>query len=257
MGLVLVLASCSSSKKLPSGAPPEMKLKEFLSAVEENENQYENLRIKFNATYKSEGSSQSFRLEARLFADSAVWLDIADPILGFKVIRAIVYKDSVALVNRLDKEYMTGKAGKLREEFDVDFGFSDLQNILSANVLFPLTREFELFYRPGLYLLSDFDPESDNPALYAGKEIFRQMSFNPEKLKPVLQVQNEPAMGRRYTVAFKDFQPKDGMMYPGHILINFLEKSEGSLELDVRDVQKNDPNLNLPFNIPSSYAPMR
>lgn len=252
------MASCRSTKNIPAGAPPEMRLREFISAAQIAENDFENLRIKFSATYKSEGNSQDFRMEARLLKDSAVWIDIADPFLGIKVARAIVFKDSVAFVNRMENSYLKGTVEEMKKEFNIDFGFEDLQQILSANLIFDLTREFELYYRPGLYLLSDFDPEGSDPAAFAGKEVFRQVSFNPEVLKPTLQVQNEPAMGRRYSVSMSEFIPRDGgIMYPSEIRINFLDQTEGDLKLDVRGVEKNVPGLNLPFNIPASYEQMQ
>jgi len=253
-----LLAACKTTTKLPEGAPPAVKEKELKADVAVRQNDFTKMRARFAGSFESEGESQDFRLEVRLYRDSLLWVDLADPFLGIKVARAVIYPDSVAVINRLDREYLTGTISDLQREFKIDLGFDELQALFSANAIFGLTKDFELYYRPGAYVLSDFNlDEQDDPASYSGKSQFRQVFLYPDILKPSEQLLNEPTAGKRYRVAFKDFSERSAVQYPEQILLEFLNQSSGSLKLELKSFSVEEENLNYPFNIPSSYELMR
>jgi len=259
----LLLVSCKSIKDLPEGAPDIIKRKELSEQVIAAENRFNTLRVVGTGHYDDGKSSQSFRLEIRVLHDSLIWLDVADPLLGIKVARAMVYKDSVAFINRLEKKFFTGKVEDLQKRFKLDFGFNTLQSILSANQLFPVSeQQFELYYRPGAYLLSDFNPdpkgEEEGMEKYFGKEKFRQVYIDPENYKPAVQVQREPAFGKSYTVENKDVSTyEDSLKYPGTIELTYTLNETTKVRIEPRKVSADEDGLNFPFNIPSSYARMR
>ncbi|MDZ7848039.1 MAG: DUF4292 domain-containing protein [Owenweeksia sp.] len=60
--------------------------------------------------------------------------------------RAIIYKDSLVYVNRMDKQYFTGQVAELQDQFNLQFGFRELQNIFGANLLFDLRENFKIYY---------------------------------------------------------------------------------------------------------------
>lgn len=247
---------------MPAGAPEAIKRKQLNEQIALSENQYNSLRIVGTGNYSNDNDAQSFRLEIRILQDSLIWVDIADPLIGIKVARAIVYRDSVAFMNRLQKEYFTGNISALQQQFKLDFGFETLQSILSGNALFALDdKEFELFYKPGAYLLSDFNPdpsgEQKGMEKYFGKEKFRQAYINPESFKPTLQVQNEPTSGKSYRVENQDIKTIGSLKYPETIALSFTQNETTNVRIEVKNVSVDESGLNFPFNIPSSYAKMR
>ncbi len=257
IGLVFfIIFGCKSKKELPVGSPPVIKLKTLLENIQNSENDFENLRVKTTANFKDASNSQNFRLEIRMLRDSLIWLDIADPILGLKVARAVVFEDSVAFVQHLpDKQFYTGKLADLQSKFDIGFGFKDLQKIFAANVLFDLSKEFEIFYEQGNYLLSDFDPKRQGNF---GKEEFRQVRLKPEFYKPEQQNLRKNATNRNYVISNKNFQQENDLIYPDEMSVFYSEKEEETtLSLDVKSFERNDSRLNFPFNIPSGYAKIR
>ena len=247
---------------MPEGAPAAIKLKQLNEQINAAENQFNTLHIVGTGNYSNDKDGQSFRLEIRILYDSLIWVDIADPLIGIKVARAIIYKDSVAFMNRLEKEYFTGNVGALQQRFKLDFGFETLQSILGGNTLFVLDdKEFELFYKPGAYLLSDFNPdpkgEQEGMEKYFGKEKFRQAYIDPTTFKPALQVQTEPAFGKSYTVENKDIKAIGSVKYPETIALSYTQNETTNVRIDVKKVGVDESGLNFPFNIPSSYAKMR
>ena len=260
--VLLLAVARKSSKNLPEGAPAPIKQKALVERMLVAENDFQSIRISGNANYSKGSTSQSFKLEVRILTDSLVWVDIADPLLGIKVARAVVYKDSVAFINRLEKQYFVGRVADLQSKLKLNFGFEQIQAILSGNLLFDLDKDFGLYYKPGAYLLSDFDPDPKGDQPVTGnlsKTEFRQIYVEPASYKPQMQVQQEPAMGKNSTITYKDVKKwETGTLYPQTLKIERLENGEElQLIFDVKRVDQNDPQLNYPFNIPSDYAEMR
>ena len=260
--VALIFSACRSSKNLPEGSPEVLKRKILDEQITTAQNSFNTLRVVGTGHYDDGSTSQNFRLEIRMLHDSLIWLDVADPILGIKVARAIVFRDSVAFVNRLEKQFFTGNVTDLQRRFKLDFGFETLQDILSANSLFPLGQEeFELYYRPGAYLLSDFnpDPEGEQGGMekYFGKSKFRQAYVDPANFKPTMQVQQEPAFGKSYTVENLEISnTDDGLRFPRAIALTYTQNETTKVRIEVKKVSANENGLNFPFNIPSSYAEM-
>lgn len=260
--VAFLFSACKSSKNLPEGAPAVIKRKALDEEMAAAKNTYNTLRLLGTGHFDDGKTSQSFRLEVRIAHDSLIWLDVADPILGIKVARAVVYKDSVAFVNRLEKEYFTGRVADLQRKFKLEFGFETLQGILSANMLFAISKDFELYYRPGAYLLSDFNPdpkgEQEGMEKYFGKTVFQQVYVDTKNYKPATQVQREPAFGKSYVVENENLKTfEDGLVYPENISITYTQNEATKVKIEAKKVSKNEDGLNFPFNIPSSYAKMR
>ena len=226
--------------------------------MEKAQNEFETLRLVGSAKYRKGSTSQSFKLEIRIDHDRLVWVDIADPILGIKIARAVVYPDSVAFVNRIDKQYLTGKTKDLQKQIGISFGFEELQSILSANLLFKLSKEFELYYKEGSYLLSDFDPKPITDPAKANRNlsqtVFKQIWVEPTSAKPMLQTLKEPALGKNYSVAYQNITSENDLIFPKTFEIEYLDGGENlTFTYDIKRLEKNNSSLNFPFNIPSDY----
>lgn len=255
--LALFLISCGSQKYLPVGAPPIIKEKSFFQEIERAENKMKSLSFKANASFEKDGSNQSFRLQIRLIKDSVVWLDISDPFLGIKLARAVVYKDSIAFINKLQRQYFTGKPSDLSQRIDLDLNFNLLQNMLSANIIFPVNKkDFELYFGKDEYILADYEYQKDSLILESSDES-RLIKFYPKSKKPSEQVFTDKGLQQNYNLYFSNFKKIDSLNFPEKILISYSDGGKkSSLQLkDIKNIQVNVEN-NLPFNIPSNYERM-
>ncbi|MGB0176049.1 MAG: DUF4292 domain-containing protein [Owenweeksia sp.] len=255
-GVVLLLNSCGSRKNIPAGAPPKIKDKELLEKSQAAQNQYRTLDIQGTGHFKDENTSQGFRFQIRILKDSLIWVDIADPILGIKAARAVVYRDSVAFINRLQKEYYTGPLSQLQQKLKMDFGFEVLQAILSANLIFDINKSYETYYQPGRYVLADHIPDNAANRTPSATEKFHEVHLDPVYFKPIKQQLDEPGMNRQYEIRFQDIKPANKLLYPETIHVTFTQNSPAILKLDIREAEK-DQQLNYPFSIPDGYGKMR
>ncbi|HBF19314.1 MAG: hypothetical protein CMI36_09250 [Owenweeksia sp.] len=254
--LAFILSSCGSQKNIPAGAPPRVKDKEIHEKTATAQNEYRTLEIRGTGHFKDDHTSQGFRIQVRIVRDSLIWVDIADPILGIKAARAIVYRDSVAFINRLQKEYYTGPLSELEKKLNMDFGFQVLQSILSANLAFDITKDYETYYQPGYYVLADHIPGNAENRAPSVTERFHEIYLDPVYFKPMRQQLEEPGLNRKYEILFKDINPRNEVLFPENMTITYTQDSQAILELEIKEVEKNQ-ELNYPFSIPDSYGKMR
>lgn len=258
LALVILAASCGSKKVIPEGAPPKTKEKALIEKIGQNTNAFKTLRFKSNAKYNDGSSSQSFRLEVRMIKDSLIWADVADPFLGIKVARAIIYKDSLAFYNKLEREYYAGNLRGLTEKLNFDFGFEDLQDILSGNRVIDIDRSFDLFYRKDAYLLANFDADgNDNDSIpKAGQIEFNEVYISPDHFKPLIQLKRIPTQGMSYVIWNNNIQDWGNFLFPKQLKVEYTQNQTSGLSLEIKSLETNKPT-SFPFNIPSGYAKMR
>lgn len=259
MLLPLLMIGCKARKAVPEGAPASIKEKELIRKISEAQGSFDNVRMKANATLTADGSNQAFRLEVRIEKDSLIWVEVADPVLGLKLARALITRDSIFMINRIDREYLKGDISELQSQFGVNYGFDELQRALTGDLVFEIDRGFDLYYVPGSYLLSSINPAILAEGLGEGEsEPVLQAYIDPSKFKATRQIQYDPVKDITYTLLYLGFKEVGvGKYYPDIIELEYGEKAENNLRLAVKRFEQNDPDLRFPFNIPSEYAEMR
>tara|TARA_R110002096_G_scaffold434692_1_gene657438 strand:- start:62722 stop:63519 length:798 start_codon:yes stop_codon:yes gene_type:complete len=253
----LVLNSCGPSKYLPKGAPESIREKDFFRALDSAENKIQSLSFKANASFEQYGRVQSFKLEIRILKDSIVWLDISDPFLGIKLARAVVFKDSIAFINKIQKQYFTGRISKLNQQINLPIDFKVLQNMLMANMIFPISKkDFQLYFGINEYILADYEYRIDS-IIQNPEDEGRLIKFYPEIKKPKEQTFLNPENQKNFHLKFMDFKKIESLYFPQSMKIEYEEKEEKS-GLELRGIKNLKINLvrNLPFSIPSNYERM-
>jgi len=117
--LVLLLAatSCASRKKTVAPAPPQTF--EWLTA---------NLDIEAEVN----GTSQDLKGQLRMRRDSIVWLSVTAT-MGMEVLRAKISNDSVWIVNRLEKTYLTEPLDTVSAQLGMPLSLPLVQTLLLDN----------------------------------------------------------------------------------------------------------------------------
>lgn len=117
--LVLLLAatSCASRKKTVAPTPPQTF--EWLTA---------NLDIEAEVN----GTSQDLKGQLRMRRDSIVWLSVTAT-MGMEVLRAKISNDSVWIVNRLEKTYLTEPLDTVSTHLGMPLSLPLVQTLLLDN----------------------------------------------------------------------------------------------------------------------------
>ena len=82
-------------------------LERLFSEMEKNKFHFNTLVCKASVDAKTPKLSTGFSANIRIKKDSAIWVSIS-PALGIEVMRAVLTKDSVKFVDRINKRYYIG-----------------------------------------------------------------------------------------------------------------------------------------------------
>ena len=116
--MVMVTTSCASRKK--TVAPPQPKAFEWMTA---------------NLDIQAEGNGMSFDNlsgQIRMRKDSLVWLSVTAT-MGVEVLRAKVSHDSVWILNRLEKTYLTESLDTVSAQLGIPLSLPWVQTLLLDN----------------------------------------------------------------------------------------------------------------------------
>lgn len=246
--LVVFLAACSPKKKLPEGAPSLLSNNRLWENIHSNSLEFETLELKGNGSYEdSKGTKLSFRYTLRVLKDSLIWIDLADPLLGLKLVRAQITAKEVAYYNRLDRSYFKGNSEELAANAGFSFDFEPLMAIISANVI-EWDQEWHQEFIQNYYRINNY-PEDQKGA--GASPLMKQTLFS-ESFRPMSFDINRPRNNETMRVDFQGYKDFDGHSYPEKIAISVSKDGINKVEINVRSLELNQ-NPKFPFRIPNNY----
>jgi hypothetical protein len=102
--------------------------------VLKNSFEFDYLSYKAKCDYKDPNMDQSFTMNIRMKRDSILWISITA--VGFEVARAVLDKDSVKVISRLEKKYFVYGYDYIKKLSGTTLSLGQIQNLLTANLLF-------------------------------------------------------------------------------------------------------------------------
>lgn len=192
----------------------------------------------------AEGEGQSVSANANIIwiRDSVLWLNVKK--LGIEAARALVTKDSVYLINRLDKTYAIRGLESVQRQYSLPDGFPLLQASILASA----------WFFPDISLQSDIKDElhrlSGSNGHMAADYRLEEGSFY---LRSATFVQ--PRDARSVTLGFGGYKKLSGAgLFPYLRSIEAYSPETGALrlEFELSDVEINTPK-NYKFEIPEHY----
>jgi len=234
---VVLASSCSKKTFKPTG-----KKKKF--EIQESDFQYFHSRSKVK--YHDDNNNLSFTANIRIKKDSIIWISLS-PMLGIEAARGIITRDSMVLVDRLNKEYAIYDYVSLSEKFNFDLNYELIQSILMGNM--PLKRrDSGRFYKEKEYLLVKQDEG----------EVAIDNYISPATMRVEKITMVDKPTSNSLTLGFNDFKKVESIIFPFSSIIslnyqdnNITKNTEINIDHSRIDVENND--LSFPFNIPDKY----
>lgn len=246
--------ACKTTRNLsaPSVAVPT-KVNEdniLLSTIQEQTLQFETLSARMSVNLNFTENEMSSRVDLKMVKDSAFQLSV-QPLLGIEVFRMELSKDSIKVIDRLNKRYVADNYINLKGQTTVDFNFYNLQALFTNHLFIPGqkaltekqynrfkvnmgTSENEIRIKDAMDLLYLFMAGSD------GKLLSAQISA-PE---------NKYILSWKYS----DFSLNAGKLFPMQMEVDLTANgiAKGSVEMHINKMQVNIP-LTMEFVIPAKY----
>lgn len=197
-------------------------------------------RAKLN--YTGEYLSMGVTATVRMRKDSVLWVSIRK--LGFEAVRALVTRDSVYVIDRLNNQYGVESINWLGEQFSIPADLHTLQMIFLGNPVFFNPNELQLETAETHYRL--FNQNDNIKSIYQlnGKNLLlEQMSFNDQRYN------------RSFDYELMEYQltaDKQNFSYFRNLQVDSRETGKANIEIKFSEVEFNVPK-NIRFEIPKRY----
>ena len=200
----------------------------------------------FNAKVKmdydgSEGNGQA-TVYLRMQKDSIIWLSLTGA-LGIEGYRVIITRDSVKLMNKLDKIVQFRTIRYLNDLTHVPVNFYDMQNILVGNPIY-LDSNIVSYKNSDDYL----------SILMAGTVFKNLLTLDKNTLLMLHSKLDDmdPGKNRTADITFGNYNKVGNFNFSTARKISVAEKAKLDINLDFKQYNFDQPQT-FPFNIPKNY----
>ena len=254
-----MLASCRSTRQIqtaiskkdssstvvidPTKEDSMQMVRTLLFKVDSNKINYQTFSGKLHIDYKGgDGKDYDVNSNIRMYKDSAIWIS-ANAILGIEALRVLVTKDSVKLVDKINKIYTARSIDYLQEVTALPLDLYTLQELLIGNGVFIDSNVVSYTIKPSeISFLSIGNFFKNLVTLNASNQLVHS------KLDDV-----NIARSRTADLDYSEFENKKGPWFATKRKIIVAEKTRLEIELDFKSYEFNGP-VSFPFSIPKNYA---
>jgi hypothetical protein len=178
----------------------------------------------------------------RIYKDSAIWVSV-NAVLGIEAMRALITKDSVFLLDKLNKTYTARSVDYLQEVTSLPLTLPAVQNLLVGNPVF-----FESN-------VTTYTADANTISLLSiGKWFKNLLTINTDnntlshsKLDDV-----DITRSRTADLSYTDYENKKGKPFSTKRRITVAEKNKLDISLHFKQYDFNE-EISLPFSIPKNY----
>lgn len=256
--LLLTFAACSKSK-LASRKDLKIKKTEYLlEQIDEHKLNFTTFSAKADIKLDRNGKKQSFKSTIRLKKDSAVWMSIT-PLLGIEVARVLITRDTVKIINRLEKNYFIGDYKYINKRFNLEFDFDQIQAILLGNpidfesddkILFSLDKD--RYYLGDLRKRKIKKVDEKPQKIERKDEELLSLWIDPVNFKTVNFLLTDPTADRILLGKYSDFKTVENQLIPHGLDFEIQAEKPSVVGIDYSRVYL-DKAIKFSFNISSKY----
>ncbi len=189
----------------------------------------------------SEGNGQA-TVYLRMQKDSLIWMSLTGA-LGIEGFRVMITKDSVKIMNKLQKVIQYRRIGYLQELTQVPVDFHALQDILIGN---PVYIDSNIIS----YQLSN----NNLLILMAGKMFKNLLTLDKNNLRISHSKLDDvnPVKNRTADITYDSYDKVNDFYFSSSRKISVAEKAKLDVELEFKQYDFDKPQT-FPFNIPKNY----
>lgn len=261
MAVLSLMASCRSTKTIskavskkdtaarvvvvapPVGVDTQQLIRTVLQQVEKNHIDYRTFSAKVEVDYKgTNGKGYGVNANVKMYRDSAIWISV-NAILGIEAMRLLVTKDSVKLLNKLEKFYVARSISFLQEMTSLPLDLYTLQDMIVGN---------PVYLDPNIIRYSTGNGVVN---LLSLGQFFKNLLTLNEGDKSVIHSKlddTNPMRSRTADFSYSDYESGKGVLFPSKRQIVVSEKGRLEIKLDFKNYNFNQ-EVEFPFSIPKNY----
>jgi hypothetical protein len=204
---------------------------------------YTTFNAKVDVDYTGgDGKKYNVNANIRMYKDSLIWVSV-NAILGIEAMRLLITKDSVKLINKLDKFYSARSVTFLQEVTALPLDLSTFQDLIIGNPVY-LDSNIVSYSKNGeeISLLSLGTVFRHFITIHANEKVVQH-----SKMDDVDVLRN-----RTCDLIYEKYEDKKGPRFSTRRQITVSETSKLDVKLDFKNYDFNE-TLSFPFNVPKNY----
>ncbi|MFP4024789.1 MAG: DUF4292 domain-containing protein [Thiohalospira sp.] len=195
-------------------------------------------------TILANNKTQKLRANLKIKPDSAILISLSNP-LGIEIVRALLTKDSVQFIDRINRNFLAGKFSVISGMYNIPLNFNQLEKSLTdVHSLYFLSQHQttkKIRSQRGVYTILKKNQEHvveytiDNHQFFIKKTYF-----------------NFPKYSRIVSIDYSNYTKFENGFFPEDILINIKEKNKNiQLEINYNNIRFEPVTISL--DVPESY----
>lgn len=225
---------------------PRPGIEEARANVAEIDFRYLTAKSKLSFKSKTQDISNA-SLNLRVRKDSLIWISISK--LGIEAVRALISRDSVVIMDKLEQEYIVTDFPTLSRQFNFEMNYDLLQALIVGNLPLP-KRPAQKIKNERDYLLLRQD---------AGKVLVENYIGEDDRKLKRLMVTEQPTKNA-LRLDYEDFNALNNFVFPYSSLVtlDYTSQADGQFYQTLIRIKHNkvelvDKNPGFPFTIPAKY----
>jgi hypothetical protein len=260
--LIGLLASCRSTKKIQTAiakkdsvvtvtVPPSSDKKNdtiqmihlAMKKLDSNYIEFRTFSAKLNVDYSgSDGKKYNVNANIRMYKDSAIWVAV-NALLGIDAMRLFITKDSVKLIDKLNKTYTARSVDYLQEVTALPLNLYNLQDLIIGNPVFLDSN------------IVSYSENNNQIAMLSLGQLFKNLITLDVQDKTLLHSKLDdvdPARNRTADLTYSDYENKKGPWFSTKRRMVVAEKNRLDIKLDFKQYEFNQ-EVSFPFSVPKNY----
>jgi hypothetical protein len=209
-----------------------------------NKQEFTTFSSKVNVDYR-DASGKNYNVNAivRMHKDSAIWIS-ANAVLGIEAIRVLITKDSVKLLNKLEKTCTSRSVDYLQELTSLPLNLTILQDLLIGNPVF-----FD-------HNIVSYSKGDATITLLSIGTLFKNLITLSDANHNIIRSKLDDAdvnRNRTADLTYDDYESRKGMLFARQRRITIAEKKKLDINLSFKQYDFNEP-VTFPFSVPRNYT---
>ncbi len=215
---------------------------DMLDKVNRNKIDFNTFSAKIKVQYVGQETDQNAIAYLKMRKDSIILIQLVGP-LGIVGLQAKITKDSVILVNKIDKYVQSRSIDYITDVTDIPFDFNTLQDLIIGNPIF-ISKNVVSYKSANNQLL----------VLMIGGFFKNLITLETSDYKPLHSKLDDVDAQRNRTcdITYNNYETKGNNHFSTNRSISVSEKFKLDVYLDFKQYSFNDP-LNFSFTIPKNY----
>lgn len=238
LALFLLSPACKSLKSVSSGEKATAALKK----TKANNLKFETLRINGRGNAEVPGQGFSIGIGYKIEIASLDRMRIRITKLGLEGARILITKDSIYVLDRLNRKAYLSGLDMAKSYTGIDADFSLLQAILVGDFK-PIPKELKI------------QKTENAPITYVGTEAGTDFSYfiSKDLMKLVGMVAKNVSQNLHTELSYSEFEEEGGQKIASEGAVSVLSPEKASFSFKHSKVEVNPNNISFAFKIPDNY----